>query len=94
MNDVIVSIRLPEKLLSKFKEVISEEDYLDTSEGIRTIVRDNWTSFKNPQLEEIRSLREDIKKELRRKKEKIASEEVISELQRIKEMVKEDSLTK
>ena len=67
---------------------------MDTSEGIRSIVRDSWTKFENPELEELKKLREDIKKELKKKTEKIIRREVIEELEKIKEMIKEESLSK
>jgi Arc/MetJ-type ribon-helix-helix transcriptional regulator len=88
MNDIIVSIRLPESLLKELKELAEKHHYMDVSEEIRSIVRDKWLHFKQPELQELKKLKEDIKKELAKKKEKIVRLEVINELEQIKEEIK------
>ena len=92
MDDVIVSVRIPEKLLEKVKEIVGEGQYMDLSEGIRSIVRDGWKKEKYPELEEIKSIREEITGSLKENTEKQVMKEVISELKRIKEMVKKGEI--
>ena len=94
MHDIMVSIRLPESLLLELKSLAEREHYMDISEEIRSIVRDKWMHFKQPELTELKKLKEEIKKELKKKKEKIVRLEVIKELEEIKEEVKKEGLSK
>ena len=88
MDNIIVSIKIPEQMYEKLKELVQEGNYLDTSEGVRSIVRDKWLEFQNPELSEIKSLREEIKNKLVKKSEKTVKKEVIEELRKIKELLK------
>jgi len=88
MDDIIVSIKIPEQMLDRLKELVEKGNYMDTSEGIRCIVRDKWFEFQSPELSEIKNLRQDIKEKLVKKSEKAAKQEVIEELKKIKELLK------
>jgi len=92
MNDIMVSIRIPESLLLELKDLAEKEHYMDVSEEVRSIIRDEWLHFKQPELEELKKLREDIKKELKTKKEKVVMKEVTEELEKIKKEIKEEGL--
>jgi len=87
MNDVMVSIRMPEGLLLRLRRLAEQEQFMDVSEEVRSIVRKRWMQFTNPELFELKRLREDIKEEVRRKSSKRIAEEVNNELERIKEMI-------
>jgi Arc/MetJ-type ribon-helix-helix transcriptional regulator len=88
MHDVMVSIRLPRPLVSEIKKATEKEHYLDLSEAIRSIVRDNWLKYNHPEMYHLSRLREEIKQELKKKAEKSVKKEVISELKKIREMIK------
>ena len=87
MNDVMVSIRLPAKLLSEIKSLVENGYYMDISEAIRCIVRDKWISYKQPEIAEIQKLRQNIEEELKKKSEKIMRMEMITELEKIKKLI-------
>ncbi|MEA2036658.1 MAG: hypothetical protein U9O94_04065 [Nanoarchaeota archaeon] len=94
MKDIMVSIRMPETLLSELKSWAEEEHYMDVSEQIRTIVRDKWIEDKQPELMQLKKLREDIGKELKEKREKIVTRELARELEKIKDDIKKEGLLK
>lgn len=94
MNDIMVSTRIPESLLIEIKKQLEKEGYMDISEGIRSIVRDKWLQSEHTELTELKKLREDIKEEVKKKTEKTVAKGVISELMKIKELIKEEGLSK
>ncbi len=94
MNDVMVSIKIPESLLSELKNLVEKEHYMDISESIRSIVRDEWLHFKQPELMELKKLKDEMMTELKKKREKIVRLEIIKELEQIKEGIKQEGLCK
>jgi len=92
MNDIMVSIRLPESLLLELKTLAEKNHYMDISEEIRSIVRTKWMHFKQPELMELRKLKEEIKTELKKKREKLVRLELINELEEIKKEIKKEDL--
>jgi Arc/MetJ-type ribon-helix-helix transcriptional regulator len=90
MKDTMVSIRIPGSLLEELKAIAQTEHYMDVSEEIRSIVRDRWLQAKQPELEELKKLKEDIKRGLETKKERLVRIELIRELEKIKESVKKN----
>ena len=50
MNDVMVSIRMPEGLLLRLRRLAEQEQFMDVSEEVRSIVRKRWMQFTNPEL--------------------------------------------
>ncbi len=94
MDDVLVSIRMPQSLLSELKKLAKREHYMDLCEGIRSIVRKNWLKSLYPELMEIRRLRKDILHELKKRKEKEITRRVASELRIIRKKIRGEQLTK
>ena len=47
MKNRIVSIRVPNTMINELKEIAIRDHFLDISEVIRTIIRDNWLKFQN-----------------------------------------------
>ena len=94
MNDIMVSIRMPEGLILKLRKLAEIEHFMDVSEEIRSIVRKRWTQAVNPELFELKKLREDIKDEVRKKSSKRIVEEVNNELERIKQQIIKEELAK
>ena len=92
LNDVLVSIRMPESLLSKLKELAEKDHYMDISEEIRSITRKNWFKSLYPELMEIKRLRKDIINEIKKKSQKEISKKVIGELNDIKDQIKKEKI--
>jgi len=88
LNDVLVSVRMPESLLLKLKEFSKKDHFMDVSEEIRSITRKNWFKFTHPELIEIEKLRKDILNEVKKKSEKEITKRVIKELNEIKKEIK------
>ncbi len=84
MSDLIVTIRVPEGLLSELNGVVKEDHFLDLSEAVRSILRSHYLVEKNPYLHEIRQLRQDITDEVKEKSQKIAWQMLTDELKKIK----------
>ena len=87
MNDVLVSVRMPESLLLELKKLAEKEHFMDISEEIRSITRKNWFKFTHPELMVIEKLREDISTEVKKKSEKEITKRVINELNEIKKEI-------
>lgn len=94
MNDVMVSIRIPAILLNELRDSVDKGHYMDISEAIRAIARDKWMQYKQPELMELKELRRGIEKELKKKTEKTVMKEVIAELKKIKEQIKDEGLSR
>jgi len=87
LNDVLVSVRMPESLLLELKKLAEKEHFMDISEEIRSITRKNWFKFTHPELMVIEKLREDISTEVKKKSEKEITKRVINELNEIKKEI-------
>ena len=90
MDDILVSIRMPESLFLKLKELVEKEHYMDVSEEIRSIVRQNWMKVMRPELLEIKRLRKDILDEIKKKSENEIAKKVAKELDEIKKKIREE----
>ena len=69
MNDVIVSIRIPNSLLLELRALSEKKHFLDVSEGVRSIVRKKWLSAVSPDIMVLKEIKENIKEEIKKKKE-------------------------
>lgn len=83
----MVSIRMPASLVGKLRKISGQEDFLDLSECVRSIVRKKWMQHTNPELEQIKKLREEIELEVRKKSIERVQEEVSKELEKIKKQL-------
>ena len=92
MNNVMVSIRMPYSLASELKVMVKTQNFLDLSEEVRGIVRQKWMSSTNPELFEIKKLRENIEHNIRQKSAKRVHEEVAKELDKIKSQLKKEGI--
>jgi Arc/MetJ-type ribon-helix-helix transcriptional regulator len=84
-NNSLVSVRIPQSLFAELQKHAEEGHFLDVSEQVRSIVRDRWQEAKAPQAYQIKRLRKDIAKALQTKTEERAQQQLISELEKIKE---------
>ena len=92
MTEVMVSIRMPASLLRELKQISQDEHYLDLSEMVRSIARKKWIEHTNPELEQIKKLRENIELEIRKKSVEKIQHEVGKELEKIKQQLQKGGL--
>ena len=78
---------MPKSLFSELQKLAEDNHYLDVSEQVRSIVRDKWKEAKDPQSYQIKKLRRDIASAVKSKTESVAQEQLIKELDRIKEQL-------
>jgi Arc/MetJ-type ribon-helix-helix transcriptional regulator len=84
-NNSLVSIRMPKSLFSELQNLTEKNHFLDVSEQLRSIVRDKWQEAKDPQAYHVKKLRKEIAEALQTKTEQKAQQQLINELERIKE---------
>jgi Arc/MetJ-type ribon-helix-helix transcriptional regulator len=94
MNDIMVSIRMPQSLLLELKELVKKQHFLDLSEQIRSIVRKKWIQYSQPELYELKKLREEIQEEIKKRSIIKVREEVNKELNKIKDQLKKEGFLK
>lgn len=92
VNDVMLSIRMPKSLVLELKESAKTQHFLDLSEEVRSIVRQKWNSYLNPELFELKKLRQNIEDEIKNKGTKRLQHEVAKELEKIKSQLKKEGL--
>ena len=90
LTDVMVSIRMPKSLISELKVLAKDQYFLDLSEQIRSIARKKWIEYTNPELFELKKLRESIEDELKKKSVEKVREEINKELEEIKGHLKRE----
>ncbi|MFH1850680.1 MAG: hypothetical protein ABH879_10980 [archaeon] len=88
MGDSLVSVRMPETLFRELKDMAVSHHYLDISEEIRSILRQKWYSSANPQLYELKQLRDEIQEVVREKSRRAVQENVNEELKKIRQQLK------
>lgn len=94
MKDVIVSIRMPWPLVSELRELAKTQNFLDLSEEIRSIVRQKWNAYAQPELFHLKKLREGIESEIRQNTTEKIQKEVVRELEMIKSQLKKGGFSK
>ncbi len=92
MNDVMVSVRMPQSLLGELKAATVRHHYMDVSETVRSIIRKEWMKSTRPELYEVRRLRENIEEQIRQKSVARITTEVARELEKIKSSLQKDLL--
>ena len=88
----MVSARMPKSLVKELKQLVKEQHYLDLSEQIRSVLRKKWIQYTNPQLYEIKELRKDISKEVKKRSVEKVQEQVNKELKKISERLKKGGI--
>jgi metal-responsive CopG/Arc/MetJ family transcriptional regulator len=68
MSDIIVGVRMPKRLLLALKNVSEKRNFLDTSEAVRSIVRQQWQQATKPELRKKSFTKEKEIKEIERKR--------------------------
>ncbi len=62
MADSIVSVRMPDTMITELKELADRNHFLDVSEEIRSLLRDKWQEFQDPYSTKLLAIRETIAK--------------------------------
>ena len=84
-NNSLVSIRMPKSLFLELQKLAEKNHFLDVSEQLRSIVREKWQEAKDPQAYQINRLRKEIAESLSKTTAEKAQQQLINELERIKE---------
>lgn len=79
----MISVRIPSSLIQELKEVSKKDHFLDLSETVRSIIRDNWSKEKDPSAYQINELRKEISDAMQKKNQ----EELVSELKKIRDSI-------
>jgi Arc/MetJ-type ribon-helix-helix transcriptional regulator len=90
LNDVSVSVRMPKSMVDELKALAKEHYFLDLSEEIRSIVRQEWIKHTSPELFQLKKMRESIEKEIKMKSRMRIQQEVNKELEKIRMQLKKE----
>ena len=82
---------MPKSLFEELKVLADKNHFLDLSEEIRSILRQKWIASTNPELHQIKKLREGIENELKHKTSRKVQEEIARELDAIKQQLKKEN---
>ncbi len=85
MSKAMISLRIPVSLVEELKEVAKKDHFLDLSETVRSIIRNNWIKQKDPQAYELGKLRKEIAENI----SKSNQNELILELKKIRDSILE-----
>jgi len=61
MTEVLVSVRVPSSLLEELKQIAESQHFLDTSEALRSIIRQRWHREENPMMYEIDLIKAELR---------------------------------
>ena len=91
--DVLLTIRLPVSLVEELKALVRKHHYMDTSEAIRSVLRQKWKQDSDPlayEVYEVRQLRASIEEELKRSIVRKSEQRLIDELKSIRNKMREE----
>ena len=87
MASNVVSVRLPLSLVEELHDVGHKDHYKDTSDAIRSLLREKWKESRDPATYQLKSLRSQISQSLKDEVIRRNQAELIKELQSIREML-------
>ena len=87
-KEVMVSVRMPSSLISKLKELSRQEDFIDLSEMVRSIVRVKWSEANKGQLPEAEQLGHKTRNEILKKCLEITQDRLLTELASLQKNLK------
>lgn len=90
MPDSLVSIRLPKSLAEELNLVVRKDHYMDASEAIRSILREQFERHSDPYAYELKELRESITKEMKEQISRKSEQRIVDELKKMKERIRHD----
>lgn len=89
MENGIVSVRMPKTLITELRISAKEHHFMDLSEELRYIIKQNREKQQDPYEYELRKLKSEIRKELD-SKTKESRIRLISELKNLLEEIKDE----
>jgi Arc/MetJ-type ribon-helix-helix transcriptional regulator len=81
MKNYMISVRIPSSFINELKQVSKKDHYLDLSEAVRSIIRDNWNQKKDPLAYQVQALRKEISDSISKK----SNEDLLEELKKIRD---------
>lgn len=69
MKTNMISVRMPLSLVKELRDSAKTNHFMDLSEEIRFIIKQNFLKYNDPYEYEIKRFKEDIKKEINEKNE-------------------------
>ncbi|MBU1975027.1 MAG: ribbon-helix-helix domain-containing protein [Nanoarchaeota archaeon] len=85
MNEVIVSVRMPESMLTELKSLSKKNHFLDVSEELRSIIRDKAVKYSSPYNADLRKVIDDLQQEIASRETTRKKKVVIDDLRRLLE---------
>ena len=79
----MVSLRIPSSLLEELKDLSKREHFMDTSEAARSILRESWLKSRDPHAHELQKIRKEITDSLSKR----SHEDIINELEKIRDSI-------
>jgi Arc/MetJ-type ribon-helix-helix transcriptional regulator len=89
MPDSLVSIRLPKSLAEELNLLVKKDHYMDASEAIRSMLREQFERYSDPYAYELKELRDSITKELKEQIARKSEQRIVDELKKIKEHIRD-----
>ena len=86
MVSAMISVRIPSALVEELKEVSKKDHYLDLSESVRSIIRNNWQKNKDPLSHQVNQLRKEINQNISAKNQEV----LLTELKKIRDSILKD----
>lgn len=83
MANSMISVRIPSSLVDELREVSKKDHFLDLSEAVRSLIRNNWMKHKDPLAYQLKQLRAEITENVSKKNQ----DELISELKKIRDSI-------
>jgi Arc/MetJ-type ribon-helix-helix transcriptional regulator len=90
MPDSLVSIRLPKSLAEELNLLVKRDHYMDASEAIRSILREQFERYSDPYAYELKELRDSITKEMKEQIARKSEQRIVDELKKMKERIRND----
>jgi len=61
-KEQFISVRMPSSLLVELRSLTVKNHFMDVSEEIRSIIREEWLAFNNPAFQELDLLRNQVQR--------------------------------
>jgi hypothetical protein len=89
MKNDLVSVRMPKGMVDELKSNASANHFMDLSEELRFIIKQNFLKYNDPYEYEIKKFKDEIKKEISEKNEETRVKFIIELKNMLEEMKSE-----
>ena len=87
MKNIIVTVKMPGSMVGKLREAAKSGHFIDISEEIRSVVRQKWLLYNDPEIMRMKKLKDSIGYELEKKSEQYARRKILNDLEDIRKKV-------